>query len=96
MRFAYSTTPLQIYSTMSDNPFDRPDPKDGPNAEGPEDAARDFAETAGEDDESKLTVRVSEDLYERFKKRCERGELSMSAAVRRFMKRAINNPTDQL
>lgn len=82
---------------MSDNPFsESPDPKDGPNAEGPKDAAHDFAETADEEDESKLTVRVSEDLYERFKRRCERGELSMSAAVRRFMKRAINNPTDQL
>jgi hypothetical protein len=94
MRFAYSTTPLQIYSTMSDNPFDRPDPKNSPNAD--DSGADDFAETADGDDESKLTVRVSEDLYARFKKRCERGELSMSAAVRRFMKRAINNPTDQL
>jgi hypothetical protein len=82
---------------MSDNPFSEgSESKEGPNAERSAEAARDFAETADEGEESKLTVRVSSDLYERFKRRCERGELSMSAAVRRFMKRAIDNPTDQL
>jgi uncharacterized protein (DUF4415 family) len=82
---------------MSDNPFSEgSDSKDKPNAEGSAEAARDFAETSREDGESKLTVRVSTDLYARFKRRCERGELSMSAAVRRFMKRAIANSTDQL
>jgi hypothetical protein len=82
---------------MSDNPFSEgSESKKGPNAERSADAARDFAETAGKGEESKLTVRVSEDLYQRFKRRCERGELSMSAAVRRFMKRAIASPNDQL
>jgi hypothetical protein len=82
---------------MSDNPFSEgSESKKGPNAERSADAARDFAETAGRAEESKLTVRVSTGLYERFKRRCERGELSMSAAIRRFMKRATNNPTDEL
>jgi len=55
---------------MSDNPFSEgSDSKAKPNSEESAEAARDFAETSREDGESKLTVRVSTGLYERFKRR---------------------------
>jgi hypothetical protein len=75
------------------NAFGGANEKEGSNAG--DQAARDMADTT-DGEEVKMTVRLPEGMREKFKRRCKKEGVNMSVAVRRFVRRALNNEIDLL